>query len=315
MKLRAAWGIAKETLNEFQAVPTLSLSAATAYYAAFSIGPLLVLVVGLAGLAFGEARVHQEMGRQLETFIGPNSARLVESMMSAQFKGGGYMATLIGGVALVFGATGVFSQLQASLNMIWGVAAKPGRGIWLFVRDRLLSMAMVLGIGFLLLLTMILSAFVNTFTHYIGQAVSLPPWVATAFDNFISFVVTSGLFALIFKVLPDVKLRWRDVAAGAIGTALLFTAGKYLLSVYLSHEMSASAYGAGSAFIVILLYVYYASTILYLGAEFTKSYAAYYGSRVKPSDYAVPTPGRGMPGGTPPDEQDAAKPDRLDEAA
>jgi membrane protein len=288
MKLRPAWSIVKDTADEFQTIPTLSLSAATAYYAAFSIGPLLVLAAGLAGLVFGEARVQQEIGRQLQAFIGPNSARLVESMMSAQFKGGGMMATIIGGVALLFGAAGVFGQLQASLNTIWGVVAKPGHGPWLFVRDRLLSMAMVLGIGFLLLVSMVLSAFVNIFSHFISQVVSLPDWIVPAFDSLASFVVTSSLFALIFKVLPDVKIRWRDVAGGATGAALLFAAGKYFLSIYLSHEIRASAYGAGSAFIVILLYVYYSSVILYVGAEFTKVYARHHGARIEPSDYAVP---------------------------
>ena len=286
--MRLAWKIIKETVDEFNAVPTLSLGAATAYYAAFSVGPLLVLVVGLAGLAFGQEQVRQEVGRQLETLVGPKSAELVQSMMSAQLTSGSRIATIIGGIALVFGAAGVFGQLQASLNTIWGVIAKPGHGLWLLIRDRLLSMAMVLAIGFLLLISMALSAFVTVFTHYIGRMISLPDWFAPVFDGVISFIVVSILFALIFKVLPDVRLRWTDVITGALGTALLFTVGKYLLSLYLRHEMSASAYGAGSAFIVILLYVYYASVILYLGAEFTKVYARHFGSRIEPSPYAVP---------------------------
>lgn len=295
MKVKAVWSVLKETANEFTAVPTLSLSAATAYYAIFSLGPLLVLTVGLAGLAFGQDHVREEIARQLETFVGPTSAHVVQSMMQAQFKGRGATATLIGAAALVFGATGVFSQLQASLNIIWGVATKPGHSLWLFVRDRLLSMAMILGIGFLLLVSMVLSTLVNAFTHYIRHSMSLPDWIAPFFDELVSFVVISGLFALIFKVLPDVKLRWRDVRAGAIGTALLFTAGKFLLGLYLSHEISASAYGAGSAVIVILLYVYYASVILYVGAEFTKIYTKHFGLRVELSDYAVPIQARSHP--------------------
>jgi len=286
--MRLAWRIIKQTVDEFNAVPTLSLSAATAYYAAFSVGPLLVLVVGLAGLVFGSEQVRQEIGRQLATLVGSKSAQLVQSMMSAQLKGGSLIATIIGGIALLFGAGGVFGQLQVSLNTIWGVIAKPGHGLWRLVRDRLLSLAMVLAIGFLLLISMALSAFVNVFTHYVSRAISLPEWSAQVFDGVISFVVVSILFALIFKVLPDVRLRWRDVFAGALGTAVLFTAGKFLLTLYLRHEITASAYGAGSAFIVILLYVYYASVILYLGAEFTKVYARNFGSRLEPSPYAVP---------------------------
>jgi membrane protein len=286
--VRSIWSVLKETAVEFTAIPTLSLSAATAYYAAFSIGPLLVVVAALAGLVFGEQQVRQEVGRQLQILMGPSSAHLVESMMSAQFKGGGLVATIMGIGALIFGATGVFGQLQSSLNTIWGVTTKPGHGLWLLIRNRLLSIGLVLGIGFLLLVSMALSAFVSSFTNYLSHAVSLSKWIAPVFDNVISFVVTSGLFALIFKYLPDVKVRWPDVGIGAIGTALLFTLGKFLLSLYLSHEIRASAYGAGSAFVVILLYIYYASTIVYLGAEFTKVYAKHHGSQVEVSPYAVP---------------------------
>jgi membrane protein len=290
----------KETIDEFVAVPTLSLGAATAYYAVFSIGPLLVLAAGLGGMVFGEQRMHAEVERQLLAFLGPKSTRLVESMMSAQFKGGSLTTAAIGAIALVIGATGVFTQLQVSLNIIWGVTAKPGHSMWRFIRDRLLSLAMVLAIGFLLLVSMLLTAFVNAFTHVAGQMVSVPDWVAPAFDGLVSFLVTASLFALIFKVLPDVKIRWRDVAIGAAGTAVLFTAGQFLLGQYLRHEISSSAYGAGSAFMVILLYVYYASVVLYLGAEFTRVYAKHAGAPFELSEYAIPVPGRGrvQPGGT-----------------
>ncbi|HWI56139.1 MAG TPA: YihY/virulence factor BrkB family protein, partial [Bacillota bacterium] len=197
------------------------------------------------------------------------------------------MATIVGAVGLVLGATGVFGQLQDSLNTIWGVTTKPGQGIWAFIRDRFFSMAMVLGVGFLLLISMALTAFVTAFTHYISSLVSLPEWVAPVFENLLSFIVISILFALIFKVLPDVKIRWRDVWVGALGTALLFTAGKYLLGLYLGHAAGASAYGAGSAFVVILLYVYYSSLILYFGAEFTQVFAKHQGAHIEPSKYAV----------------------------
>src|SRR5215469_15769516 len=189
--MKAVWRIVKETIAEFNAVPTLSLGAATAYYAAFSIGPLLVLAAALAGLAFGQDHVQNEVHRQLEAFVGPRSASLVESMMRAQFRGGNVTAVLISGSALVFGATGVFSQLQASLNSIWGVTSRPGNGLWLLIRDRLLSMALVLAIGFLLLVSMVLSAFVNAFTNYVSNAIALPDWSAPAFDGFVSFAVIS----------------------------------------------------------------------------------------------------------------------------
>lgn len=239
--MKKASSYLKETLTEFQQDRTLRLAAATAYYAIFSIGPLLVLVVGLAGLVFGEERVSREVGTQVKSFVGAQSAKVIQSMMSAQEKAGSLVATIIGGAALLLGATGVFGQLQDSLNTIWGVTTRPGKSIVAFIRDRFFSMTMVLGVGFLLLVSMVLSALVDSFAGYLGQLFSLPAWALPLFNGVSSFLVISLLFALIFKVLPDVRLRWRDVWVGAIGTSLLFTAGKYLLGLYLNYETSASA--------------------------------------------------------------------------
>jgi membrane protein len=287
MKWSTFWAALQETFNEFLQDRAMRLAAATAYYAIFSIGPLLVLVVGLAGLVFGEDTVRRAATEQIRSFVGENSAKLIGSMMSAQHKGGSTWATVLGATALVVGATGAFGQLQDSLNTIWGVTTKPGESVGAFLRDRFLSMAMVLGVGFVLLVSMALSTFVVAFAGYIGGLVSLSPWLVPAFNSFADFVVITLLFALIFKVLPDVKIQWRQVWIGALGTALLFTGGKFLLSLYLAHETSASAYGAGSAFVVILLYIYYASIILYFGAEFTQVYARRLGTRFVPSKYAV----------------------------
>jgi membrane protein len=285
--VKAAWSILKETIREFSQDRVLRLSAATAYYAIFSIGPLLVLVVGLAGLAMGEDRVRQEVVRQLEGWLGPKSASLIESMMTTHRNGGSLLATVIGGAALVFGAAGIFGQLQDSLNTIWGVTSRPGKSIGAFIRDRFFSMTMVLGIGFLLLISMVLTALVNGFAEYIGSLILLPDWVAPAFNVLLSLGVVCVLFALIFKVLPDVKIRWKDVWVGAAGTAILFTIGQHLLGWYLGRQSTASAYGAGSAFVVVLLYVYYAAILLYLGAEFTQVCARRRGSTIEPSKYAV----------------------------
>lgn len=285
--MKTTWTILKESFNEFSEDRVLRLAAATAYYAVFSVGPLLVLIVGVAGLAFGEENVRNEVNRQVQSLVGGKSATIIGSMMSAQTKGGSLMATIIGGVALVMGASGVFGQLQDSLNTIWGVTAKPGQSLWVLIRSRFFSLATVLGIGFLLVVSMALSAFVNAFAHYIGAMISVPAWVVPVINGVASFALISLLFALLFKVLPDVKLSWRYVWIGAIGTSLLFTVGKFLLGFYLSREASASAYGAGSAFIVILLYIYYSSVIVYFGAEFTRAYARHFGSGIEPSRYAI----------------------------
>lgn len=285
--MKSAWKILKHTVKGFGADSILNLSAATAYYAIFSIAPLLVLAAGLASLVFGQKHVQAEIARQLQSFVGPNATHVLQSMMGAQMKHGSALAVIVGGAALVFGAMSVFVELQQSLNTIWGVQSKPGHGLWLFIRDRVLSLAMVLAIGFLLLVSMALTTFVNAFANFLGGKMSMSGWMAPAFDAFFSFVVIAILFALIFKFLPDVRARWRDLWIGALGTSALFSAGKYLLGLYLSHETNTSAYGAGSAFIVILLYIYYSSIILYFGAEFTQVYARHKGARIEPSKYAV----------------------------
>ena len=277
----------KETFAEFSQDRVLRLAAATAYYTVFSIAPLLVLVVGVAGLVFGEETVRQKVTSEMQSMVGEQSAGVISSMMTARKSGSSLLATIVGGVALVLGAAGVFGQLQDSLNTIWGVTTKPGQGIWALARDRFFSMAMVLGVGFLLLVSMALTAFVHAFAGYISNVVSMPEWGPLVLNDVASFLVITVLFALIFKVLPDVKNRWRDVWAGAIGTALLFTAGKFLLGYYLGKQADSSAYGTGSAFIIILLYVYYSSVILYLGAEFTQVYAKAHGAKIQPSKYAV----------------------------
>jgi membrane protein len=284
---RLLWATTKETVNEFLQDRAMRLAAATAYYAIFSIGPLLVLTTGLAGVVFGEDAVRKEVVHQVRSFVGERSATVVSSMMSARQTGGSVLATILGAAALVIGATGAFGQLQDSLNTIWGVTTKPGKSVGAFVRDRCFSMAMVLTVGCMLLVSMILSAFVVAFSGDIGALVAVPSWLVPVSNDLVNFVVISILFALIFKVLPDVHIRWRDVWVGSVGTAFLFTVGKFLLSVYLVREATSSPYGAASSFVVILLYVYYASVIVYFGAEFTQVYTRYRGARIEPSRYAV----------------------------
>ena len=281
------WATAKETVNEFLQDRAMRLAAATAYYAIFSIGPLLVLTIGVAGVVFGQETVRKEVVEQIRSFVGDKSAGLINSMLATQQKGASLMATIIGSAALVIGGTGAFAQLQDSLNTIWGVTVKPGKSVGAFLRDRFFSMAMVLAVGFVLLVSMALSTFVVAFAQYIGRLVALPGWLIPLFNDALNVLVISVLFALIFKVLPDVKIRWRDVWVGVAGTALLFTLGKFLLAFYLARGISATAYGTGSALVVILLYIYYASVILYFGAEFTQVYAKYRGARFEPSKYAV----------------------------
>lgn len=279
--------VIKGTVAEFMEDKALRLAAALAYYAIFSIGPLLVLAVGVAGLVMGEENVRKEVHELLKGLVGDKSAAAAESMMQSKDGGGSMMATVVGGAALLFGASGVFGQLQDALNTIWEVKPKPGQGIWGFIRQRFLSMTMVLGVGFLLLISMVLTTVVNSFSNYLGGLISFSGPLLQIINFVVAFGVITLLFAAIFKVLPDVQIRWRDVWVGAIGTALLFTLGKFLLGLYLGRESTSNAYGAGSAFVVIIMYIYYASLILFFGAEFTQVWVKQSGAVIRPSEHAV----------------------------
>jgi membrane protein len=266
----------------------LRLSAALAYYAMFSLGPLLFIVIMLAGMVFGEEAVRGQVQQQLQSFVGEKSAQTIESMMAARKLGASPVTTVIAIVTLLFGASGVFGQLQDALNTIWEVRAKPGRGLAGFLRQRFLSLSMVLGLGFLLLISMVITTAVEAFAGTLGRWLPVPPFVMVAVSVAIGFCVVTLLFAMIFKFLPDVKVPWRPVWIGALGTALLFTIGKFLMGLYLGREGTASAYGAAGSVIVILLWIYYSSVILFFGAEFTQVYAKKTSARIVPSQYAVP---------------------------
>lgn len=289
MNLKKGWPILKGTFSEFGEDNALRLSAALAYYAIFSLGPLLIITVGVAGLAFGHQAVRQQVEQQLQSMMGPNAARMVDSMMAAQHKSGSSLgATIVGIVVLLFGASGVFGQLQDALNTIWEVKSKPGAGLWKFLQSRFLSLTMVLGTGFLLLVSMALTTFLNAATGALGSRFGFSEVLAHVVNFGVSFAVITLLFAMIFKYLPDVKVPFRKVWVGALGTALLFTIGKYLLALYLGRASTTSSYGAAGSVVLILMWIYYASLILFFGAEFTQVYARQTGAQVVPSELAVP---------------------------
>ncbi len=288
MNVKKGWSILKATFSEFSKDNVLRLSAALAYYAIFSIGPLLIIVVGVAGIALGNEAARSKIHQQLQSMLGQNSAQTLDSMMASHKHGSGLVATIVGTVILLFGAAGVFGQLQDSLNTIWGVKAKPGAGVWKFIRSRVLSLAMVLGIGFLLLASVALSTFLSAMTGSLASWLPLSGTLATVLNLVLSLGIVTVLFAVIFKYLPDVKVPFRKVWVGALGTALLFTAGEYLLTLYLGRQSTASAYGAAGSVVVILLWIYYTSVILFFGAEFTQVYARQTGARIVPDKYAVP---------------------------
>jgi membrane protein len=249
----------------------LRLSAALSFYSIFSIGPLLIIALAVSGFVFGDEAVRGQLEYQLQDLMGSKSAEMVEELVAsyAQRSQRSSMAA-VGLAILVFGATGVFGQLKDALNTIWEVKPVPDRFLMTFLKKRLLSFSMVLVVGFLLLVSMLLTTVLQAFSSAVGELLPLSPVVWQGASAVVSFVVVALLFASIFKILPDVETRWADVWLGALVTAALFAVGKFVIGFYLGREETASAYGAASALVMVLIWVYFASTILLYGAEFTK---------------------------------------------
>jgi membrane protein len=299
-KIQKIGSLFYDAFNDWQKNNALRLSAALAYYSIFSIAPLLVLSVGLAGLFFGADAVRGELYGQLRSFLGPQASAAIQSMVqSTSHPAKSMLATVIGTVVLLFGAAGVFGQLKDALNTIWEVKTAAGLNWWLIVRERLLSFGMVLVIGFLLLISFVLTTLLSAFSKAVERDLHMPDWVLGGVGLIISFLIVTVLFAMIFKVLPDVTNRWKHVWIGAAATALLFEVGKFGLAYYLGRESTASSFGAAGSVVLLLLWVYYASCILLFGAEFTKMYALASGDRIRTEGLAVPetpaSPAAGSP--------------------
>lgn len=266
------------------------LGAALAYYTVFSLAPLILVLLAIVGVIFRDdpAGAWNKITQQMSYFLDPSTLEVVQNIaQKAAEPGKSTIATIIGVALAIFGASGVFGQLQDALNTIWGVKAKPGGGMWGFLRTRFLSFAMVAGVCFLLLVSLTLESLLKAFSHYVQSILPGGIIVALAVYLIFDFAVVVLLFAMIFKFLPDVQIQWRDVWIGAVITAILFGIGKWLLGFYLGSGAAGSAYGAASSLITLLLWVYYSSQILLFGAEFTQVYAARAGRAFKPTEYAV----------------------------
>lgn len=289
MNAKAIVGLLKETFQEWQEDKASRLAAALAYYTAFSIAPLIIIAIAIAALVFGQEAAQGGIDEQLRGLLGQQGAEAVQEMIKNSRKPSeGTIATLISIVVLLFGASGVFGELQDSLNTIWEVAPKQGQGVMTFIRNRFLSFAMVLGIGFLLLVSLLLSTILAAVSNFLGHMIPNLTALWSILNFLISFGVITVLFALIYRVLPDAEIAWGDVWIGSIITALLFTIGKSLIGLYLGNSSVGSTYGAAGSFVVFLLWVNYSAQILFFGAEFTQVYANKYGSRIVPTGNAVP---------------------------
>jgi len=284
------FSLLKQTFQEWLQDKVPQLGAALAYYTVFSLAPLVLVLLSIVGVLFREdpAGAWNKLTQQMSYFLDPSAVQVVQNIaQSASQPGKSTIATIIGIALALFGASGVFGQLQDALNTIWGVKAKPGTGIWGILRVRFLSFTMVAGICFLLLVSLTLESVLKGCSHYVQSI--LPGGIVVSLTVYLifDFAVIVLLFAMIFKFLPDVKIQWCDVWIGAVMTGLFFGIGKWALGLYLSSGAAGSAYGAASSLITLLLWVYYSSQILLFGAEFTQVYADRAGRCVEPADYAV----------------------------
>jgi membrane protein len=289
VKFRGVRALFGEAFTGWREHKASNMAAALAYYTVFSLAPILVISIAVAGLVFGQEAAEGRIVGQISGLVGRESALALEAMIAAaRAPSSSIAATVLGLATLLFGATGVFGELQDSLNTIWGVKPKPGRGLIRLLKTRFVSFTMVLGIGFLLLVSLVVSAAISAIGAWLSGLLPLPEVVLQGINLVVSIAVVALLFAMIFRFLPDVEIGWRDVWAGAVFTAVLFGLGKLAIGLYLGKSSVASSYGAAGALVLILVWVYYSAQILFFGAELTRAWAYQQGSRIAPDEDAVP---------------------------
>ena len=281
----------RDTFKSFGEHKITKLSSSLAYYTVFSMGPLLIMIISLCGLFLEREAVEGKIQEQLAGFVGSESAdQLQDVIRNASLAGKSKLAVIIGSITLLLGATTVFAEIQDSINSIWGLKAKPKKGWLKMLKNRVLSFSIIVSLGFLLLVSLAISTLVDVLNDSLNARF---PDVAVAVlyivNLLVTFIITTTIFAVIFKVLPDAKIQWQHVWAGAIITAILFMIGKLLISLYISRANIGNTYGAAGSLVIFILWVYYSSMILYLGALFTKQYAMIRGQAIMPSRYAVKT--------------------------
>lgn len=282
------WRILKDAANGFSNDKCMKLSSSLAYSTIFALPPMLLLVIIIGGAFYGKDAIQGRVFTELKDYVGSTAALQIQDVIKGlQTQRNSMAATIFGSVALVIGSTGIFVEIQDSLNMIWGVKAKARKGIIKFILNRVMSFSLIIGLGFLLIVTLIINALLLALS---SRLIQWFPHLSINYLNYINsaviFAVISFLFSVIFKMLPDVRIRWKQVWPGAIVTAALFLIGKFLIGIYIGQNRTATLYGAASSIIVLLLWIYFSAAILYFGAEFTRAYIEWHGKRIIPSSYA-----------------------------
>lgn len=286
---KKSFSLLTATFNAFLDDRALKMSASLAYYTVFSMAPLLMILISAASLFYGKDAIQNKVFQELNGLIGNDAAlKIQEILKEITLESDSTLAIVIGIVTLFIGATGVFVEIQDSINEIWRVRAKPKKGWKKLVMNRILSFSMIISLGFLLIVSLIINGIILALSERLSRYFpETTLWVVESINAGITFTVIATLFGIIFKYLPDVEISWKDVRIGAIFTAALFTLGRFLIGLYIEQVGPGSAYGAAGSLIVILVWVYYTSAILYFGAEFTQVYAQCYGGKIAPASYAV----------------------------
>ncbi len=286
---KALWQILKATGTDFSNCRITRMSAALAYYTVFSIAPTLILVISLAAIFYGRNAIEGSIYDEIKSFVGSDAALQIQALIKiATISRNNVFASGASIIALIIGATSVFGEIQDAINIIWSLKAKPKRGWFKIIINRLLSFSIIVSLSFILLVSLLVSTVLDVLSKSLSSIFHKGTvYIAYGINLFITFLIITLLFGIIFKVLPDAKIKWRDVITGAVTTALLFMLGKFVISFYLGTKNIGNTYGAAGSIIVILLWVYYSAIILYFGAAFTKNYAQFKGRRIYPNDYAV----------------------------
>jgi membrane protein len=287
--IKEFWKVIVATFSGFINDNGLKLSASLAYYTVFSVAPLLILVISLSSLFLGHDAINNTLYPQIKAYVGSQAAvQIQEIIKNLQISGKTGVALITGIAILLIGASSMFVEIQDSINMLWRVKAKPKRGWLKLIQNRFLSFSLIISMGFLLLVSLVVNIAINALSaklaHFLPGVTVL---VLSGINLVITLIVIAVLFGIIFKVLPDVKIRWAEVRMGAIFTAILFMIGQYLIGLYIQYTAQGSAYGAAGSIIIILVWIYYSSSILFIGAEFTQVYAEATGCNIEPADYAV----------------------------
>lgn len=290
LSFKGIWEVLRKSFKGFSDDKVTKLGGSLAYYTVFSMGPLLIIIISVFSLILGREAIEGGIYNQLKGFLGASTAdQLQDIIKNAAISGKSVIAVIIGAVTLLIGATSVFAEIQDSINTIWGLKPKPKKGWLKMIQNRFLSFSVIISLGFLLLVSLGIDAIMGLLSDRLHAAFPGITLVISIVNHIVTFLVVTVIFGVIFKVLPDANIKWRDVISGSVVTALLFILGKFGISYYISKSDVGGTYGAAGSLVILLLWTYYSSLILYFGAEFTKSYALIYGSEIHPNSYAVTT--------------------------